>query len=77
MPFPDHHAFTAEDLTLLTQLSEERGALLITTEKDAARLSPEWRARVAVLPVAAKFDDEAALDALLAPIQSRMTAAHG
>jgi ribosomal protein S12 methylthiotransferase accessory factor YcaO len=30
-----------------------------------------------VLPVTAKFDDEAALDALLEPIQSRMKAAHG
>jgi tetraacyldisaccharide 4'-kinase len=77
VPFADHHPFSADDLALLAQLSEERGAQLITTEKDAARLSPEWRARVAVLPVAAKFDDEPALDALLAPIQSRMTAAHG
>lgn len=77
VPFADHHPFSADDLALLTQLAAERGAQLITTEKDAARLSPEWRARVAVLPVAAKFDDEAALDALLAPIQSRMTTAHG
>jgi len=77
IPFADHHPYTADDLSLLTQLAEERGAKLITTEKDAARLSPEWRARVAVLPVTAKFDDEAALDALLASIQSRMKATHG
>jgi tetraacyldisaccharide 4'-kinase len=78
VPFADHHPYTEEDLRLLAQMATERGnAQLITTEKDAARLSPEWRARVAVLPVAAKFDDETALDALLAPIVSRMTAAHG
>lgn len=77
VPFADHHVYTADDLALLTQLAEERAATLITTEKDAARLSPEWRARVAVLPVAARFDDEAALDALLAPIRSRMYPAHG
>jgi hypothetical protein len=32
---------------------------------------------VAVLPVTARFADEAALEALLAPIRSRMSAAHG
>jgi tetraacyldisaccharide 4'-kinase len=77
VPFPDHHAFTEDDLDVLARLAEERGARLITTEKDAARLSPEWRQRVAVLPVTARFDDEAALDALLAPIRSRMNAGHG
>jgi tetraacyldisaccharide 4'-kinase len=77
VPFADHHPYSEDDLTLLAQLAEEREAQLITTEKDAARLSPEWRARIAVLPVTARFDDEAALDALLAPIQSRMKAAHG
>jgi tetraacyldisaccharide 4'-kinase len=77
VPFADHHVYSEEDLGLLSQMAAERAAKLITTEKDAARLTPEWRARVAVLPVAAKFDDETALDALLAPIQSRMNAAHG
>jgi tetraacyldisaccharide 4'-kinase len=64
-------------LAYLSQLALERGASLITTEKDAARLTPDWRARVAVLPVTARFADEAALEALLAPIRSRMSAAHG
>ncbi len=73
VPFADHHAYTEADLGVLAQMAEERGAALITTEKDAARLSPQWRARVAVLPVAARFDDAAAFDALLAPIRSRMT----
>jgi tetraacyldisaccharide 4'-kinase len=77
VPFPDHHVFSADDLAYLSQLALERGASLITTEKDAARLTPDWRARVAVLPVTARFADEAALEALLAPIRSRMSAAHG
>lgn len=77
VPYPDHHPYTEDDLNWLAQMAEERSARLITTEKDAARLSPAWRERVAVLPVAARFADEAALDALLAPIQSRITAAHG
>ncbi|MEQ1491592.1 MAG: tetraacyldisaccharide 4'-kinase [Terricaulis sp.] len=77
VPYPDHHPYTEDDLNWLAQMADERGAKLITTEKDAARLAPAWRERVAVLPVAARFADEAALDALLAPIQSRITAAHG
>lgn len=73
IPFADHHAYTEDDLRLLTQLAGERGATLITTEKDSARLSPDWRTRVSVLPVIAQFEDEAALDALLAPIRERMS----
>ncbi|MGQ0532819.1 MAG: tetraacyldisaccharide 4'-kinase [Caulobacteraceae bacterium] len=76
VPFGDHHPYSEDDLRLLAQMAQERGAQLVTTEKDAARLSPEWRARVTVLPVVARFDDDSALDALLAPIVSRMTAAH-
>ncbi|MBC7769605.1 MAG: tetraacyldisaccharide 4'-kinase [Phycisphaerales bacterium] len=77
VPFGDHHLYSEADLGVLAQMAEERDAMLITTEKDAARLSPEWRARVAILPVTARFDDEAALDALLAPIRSRMIPPHG
>jgi tetraacyldisaccharide 4'-kinase len=64
VPFADHHPYSRSRLGMLAQMAEERDARLITTEKDAARLSPEWRARVAVLPVAARFADEAALGSL-------------
>lgn len=77
VPFDDHHVYTEENLNLLAQLADDHGATLITTEKDAARLAPEWRTRVHVLAVAAQFADTAALDALLAPIQARMSVAHG
>lgn len=73
LPFPDHHDFDERDLALLDTIAEERNARLITTEKDAARLAPEWRARVLTLPVRARFEDEAALDSLLAPIAARMS----
>jgi tetraacyldisaccharide 4'-kinase len=73
MPYPDHHQFTGEDLDWLSRLAAERSAQLVTTEKDAARLPPAFRARVAVLPIAACFDDDAALDALLASIRARMS----
>lgn len=76
-PYPDHHPYSEDDLGFLAQLADERDAKLITTEKDAARLSPAWRARVAVLPVKARFEDERALADLLEPIRSRMSAFHG
>lgn len=77
VPFPDHHPYGEDDTALLTRLAEERAATLITTEKDFVRLSPAFRRGIAALPVAARFDDEAALDALLAPIRQRMYPAHG
>jgi tetraacyldisaccharide 4'-kinase len=73
IPFADHHPYSDDDFLALEQLAAEHGAKLITTEKDAARLSPAQRQRVAVLPVIARFDDERALDALLEPIKRRMS----
>jgi tetraacyldisaccharide 4'-kinase len=76
-PFADHHPYSEDDLVMLERMAADHGARLITTEKDAARLAPAWRERVLVLPVAARFEDAAAFDALLAPIRSRMNHAHG
>jgi tetraacyldisaccharide 4'-kinase len=72
VPYSDHHAFGEAELAWLATLARERGARLITTEKDFARLSGGWRAQVLVLPVEACFADEAALAALIAPIRARM-----
>ncbi|MES1198700.1 MAG: tetraacyldisaccharide 4'-kinase [Pseudomonadota bacterium] len=74
VPYPDHHVFTESDFDWLLEMAEQRGATLITTEKDFARLPPPWRAHVKSLRVAAQFDHEAALDALLEPITARMSA---
>lgn len=63
--YPDHHPFTDGELTWLERLAADREARLITTEKDAARLSPTWRAKVLTLPVRAKVFDASALDDLL------------
>ena len=41
------------------------GAGLVTTEKDWARLTPDWRAEIAAWPVRARFADYDTLDALL------------
>ncbi len=64
-PFPDHAVYSTADLGFLAARAKTLGAGLVTTEKDWARLAPEWRPRIAAWPVRARFDDEAALDALL------------
>jgi len=64
--FPDHHPYTAADLRRLREHASAHGARLITTEKDFVRLPAAARADIATLPVAARFADPAALDALLA-----------
>ena len=68
--FPDHARWREADLRALADRAEALGAGLLTTEKDWARLPPPWRARVAVWPVRARLEDEAALHALL-PSPSR------
>jgi tetraacyldisaccharide 4'-kinase len=65
-PFPDHAAYDAATLKALADRAALFDAGLVTTEKDWARLPPEWQARVTPWPVRAVFDDPAALDALLA-----------
>ena len=64
--FPDHAVYDEATLWTLAATAAHHGAGLVTTEKDWARLPPAWRARVVAWPVKAVFEDEAALDALLA-----------
>jgi tetraacyldisaccharide 4'-kinase len=66
IPLPDHAAYGESLLIHLAALAEAAGAGLVTTEKDWARLPPPWRGRVTAWPVRARFEDEAALDGLLA-----------
>ncbi len=57
--------------TLLRRLEAEAvaaGAQLVTTEKDAARLSPAWRTRILTLVVRLQVADWSALDDRLAPL---------
>lgn len=67
-PFPDHGAYAEADLAMMARLADERGASLLTTEKDWVRLPPAWRGRVAAWPVRARFEDEGAALALLGPV---------
>ncbi|MGU3536784.1 tetraacyldisaccharide 4'-kinase [Methylobacterium sp. A54F] len=69
--FPDHHPYRPADLAALAEAAGRLGASLVTTEKDAVRLGPAERARVAVLAVRLVFADPDAfagqLRALLRP----------
>jgi tetraacyldisaccharide 4'-kinase len=63
--FPDHHPYSAAELRTLRARARSLDALLVTTEKDAVRLTPEQREGIETLAVAVAWDDPAALQALL------------
>jgi len=64
--FADHHPFGARELARMAADAERMGAMLVTTEKDQVRLPPDWRGRVRAVPVVVRWEDERAVDALLA-----------
>ena len=68
VPYPDHHMFEQADLDYLMKLVTERGARLITTDKDHVRLPASMRQTVLRASVEAKFEDEAAFNTLLSRI---------
>jgi tetraacyldisaccharide 4'-kinase len=52
--FPDHHAYTDEDLSEIVQQAKAASAIPVTTAKDVVKLSPDadvWVAEVVVEPV--------------------------
>lgn len=63
--FGDHHNYTQAEIASLRAAAHKREANLITTTKDYARLTETERDGIAVLPVAACFDDMQAIEALL------------
>jgi len=68
--FADHHRYTLADARDLCRQADAEGLVLVTTEKDRARLQgeaamAELAVRVCVLPVGLVFEQEAALGKLL------------
>ena len=68
IPYPDHHNYSQEDILSLTELSEELGAELITTEKDHVRLPAGFAQNVMTWPIEVKFEDELTLRQILRPL---------
>ena len=63
--FPDHHRFKPGELERLADLAASANGTLVTTEKDAVRLPPDFGESVFVSRVNARFADKGALDAIL------------
>ena len=66
--FPDHHRFTPAELAEVLGRAAALDAMPVTTPKDAVRLPPMVRSRVRVIGVSLLWDDEAALERLLAEV---------
>ena len=58
-PFADHVSPSPAELETLTARAATQAAQVITTQKDWVRLDSDWRGRIACLPIAARFEDEA------------------
>ncbi len=68
--FPDHHRYTHSEAQALCAQADREGLIMVTTEKDGARLRGDMAAgilfeRARRLPVTLKFDHEAAFRTLL------------
>jgi tetraacyldisaccharide 4'-kinase len=64
--FPDHHAFSQGDIDALITDGKRDGLILVTTEKDLARLRhqgelPAWADPIVAFVVTLEFDDSASL----------------
>ena len=67
LSFADHHPYSQHDLMQILEDAQRYGAEMITTQKDWMRLPPDWRARVAMLPVTLEIDGA---DDLLARVET-------
>ena len=73
IPLGDHQLLTPALMQRITQDAQSTGSLIVTTEKDACRLPPDFRQKVLTLPVRLQIEAAAPLDDKLAPL---LTARH-
>jgi tetraacyldisaccharide 4'-kinase len=63
--FPDHHAYTMQDMKKLTERAAKKNLRLITTRKDWVRIPEPFRANIGVLDVDLVFAQKDVLAHLL------------
>ncbi|MEQ8505085.1 MAG: tetraacyldisaccharide 4'-kinase [Rhodospirillales bacterium] len=68
--FPDHHAYSAMEIDGLRRRAKDLKARLLTTEKDWVRIPEDRRDGIEALTITLEWDDEAAFDRLLAPLET-------
>jgi tetraacyldisaccharide 4'-kinase len=61
----DHHHYRRHELRALLAAAEDKGALCVTTAKDAVRLPGELRGAITIWSVVVIWQDRSALDRLL------------
>ena len=66
--FADHHLYKKTNITHLKTKAKEADAILVTTAKDAARLSKEDREGIKVLTISLEWETEKAVISLLKPL---------
>jgi tetraacyldisaccharide 4'-kinase len=64
--FADHHPFAQREIEALVAEAARDGLTLVTTEKDLARLQPEWTQAIVPFGVTLEFDDAALLRKFIA-----------
>lgn len=69
--FADHHNYSHDEVARICAEAEIKGAIPVTTEKDAVRLASDQRARIRVLPVAVEWQDEAVIGRLLSRLDKK------
>jgi len=70
-PLADHQPLSATLMTRLLREAKIRGAQVVTTEKDAVRLLPEFRTQIMTVPVRLQMANWGPLDAALDQVLAR------
>lgn len=71
--FGDHESYTAAALSRLEKQAAQKGAQLVTTEKDAMRLPSEFRSKILAFPVRLNFENQKIVQEKLAPVLGRQS----